>query len=322
MDLPHTDLFTRADALTFGLTDDDLKRLRRAGELSVLRPGFYVPTTLMHEASPTERHFLLARSYLMSAPADEVLSHVSAAIAWGFDVWKLPLDKVHMTHGLDYASKRRPLRILHGTTLDPAERTTVNGYPVTTAARTVVDIARTSSVDRSVCVGDSALRSGHTDSDALAHAVESARFRTGIAAARRAVSLMNGRSESVGESRSRVLFETLPLPTPLLNQWVHDGAGRFVGRVDFMFWELGVIGEFDGESKYDSKRVLLDEKYREDRLRELGWVIVRWNWRELDDPRALLRRFEQAFARAAALPAPSGWFGDQRMAADQLPSFG
>ena len=40
MDLPQTDLFTRADALTFGLTDDDLRRLRRTGELSVLRPGF------------------------------------------------------------------------------------------------------------------------------------------------------------------------------------------------------------------------------------------------------------------------------------------
>ena len=171
-------------------------------------------------------------------------------------------------------------------------------------------------------MGDSALKSGHTDPGALSTAVESARFRTGIAAARRAVPLMSGRSESVGESRSRMLFETLPLPTPLLNQWVYDGAGRFVGRVDFLFWEWKVIGEFDGESKYDSKRVLLDEKYREDRLRDLGWVVVRWNWRDLDDPRALLRRFEHARARAAALPQPAGWFGDQRLAGNQLPSVG
>ena len=322
MELPQTDLFTRADALAFGLTDDDLRRLRRTGELSVLRPGFYVPNAVLQSASPTERHSLLARSYLTSAPADHVLSHVSAAIVWGMDIWQLPLDRVHMTHGLDYASKRRPLRILHGTKLEPTERTTVNGFPVTTAARTIVDIARTTTVERSVCVGDSALRSGHTDSDALSTAVESARFRTGISAARRAVSLMSGRSESVGESRSRVLFETLPLPTPLLNQWVYDGAGRFVGRVDFLFWEFNVIGEFDGESKYDSKQVLLDEKYREDRLRELGWVIVRWNWRDLDDPRTLLRRFEQAFARAAGLPTPAGWFGDQRLVPNQRPSFG
>ncbi|OZF52787.1 type IV toxin-antitoxin system AbiEi family antitoxin domain-containing protein [Rhodococcus sp. 14-1411-2a] len=322
MDLPQTDLFTRADALAFGLTDDDLRRLRRTGELSVLRPGFYVSTASIESASPTQRHSLLARSYLMSAPPDHVLSHVSAAIAWDFDIWQLPLDKVHMTHGLDYASKRRPLRILHGTALEPSERATINGYPVTSAARTVVDIARTTTVERSVCVGDSALRSGHTDTDALSAAVETARFRTGISAARRAVSLMTGRSESVGESRSRMLFETLPLPTPLLNQWVYDGAGRFVGRVDFLFWEFKVIGEFDGESKYDSKRVLLDEKYREDRLRQLGWVIVRWNWRDLDDPQALLRRFEQAFARAAGLPTPAGWFGDQRLSTDQLPSFG
>jgi hypothetical protein len=39
------------------------------------------------------------------------------------------------------------------------------------------------------------------------------------------------------------------------------------------------------------------EKAREAKLRELGWVVVRWSWDDLQDAGRLRRRAEAAFAQ-------------------------
>jgi hypothetical protein len=45
--------------------------------------------------------------------------------------------------------------------------------------------------------------------------------------------------------------------------------------------------------------VLWDEKAREDRLRDLGWQVVRWLWEDLQHPERLRERLLRAFARGA-----------------------
>ena len=70
--------------------------------------------------------------------------------------------------------------------------------------------------------------------------------------------------------------------------------------------------EFDGQVKYSRsadqpdpfghrrspQQVLWAEKQREDRLRELGYEVVRVTWADLDDPVALARRIRAAIERA------------------------
>jgi hypothetical protein len=46
--------------------------------------------------------------------------------------------------------------------------------------------------------------------------------------------------------------------------------------------------------------VLLAEKWREDRLRELGYSFVRVGWADLDRPRETGDRLQQALARSNA----------------------
>ena len=53
----------------------------------------------------------------------------------------------------------------------------------------------------------------------------------------------------------------------------------------------------DGE---DPGQVVYREKLREDRLRELGWQVVRWVWADLAHPDVIAGRLRRAFARAAA----------------------
>ncbi|MFW8745876.1 hypothetical protein, partial [Mesorhizobium japonicum] len=94
-------------------------------------------------------------------------------------------------------------------------------------------------------------------------------------------------SGSAGESLSRVAIHRAGLPAPVLQQRFDDAAG-LAGIVDFWWPEAGVIGEFDGVGKYlrdlsgrgrDTAQIVIDEKRREDRLRALGFRVVRWGWR-------------------------------------------
>jgi hypothetical protein len=78
-----------------------------------------------------------------------------------------------------------------------------------------------------------------------------------------------------------------------------------VARADFG-WELErTLGEFDGKVKYGRLRrpgeepedAVFREKVREDRIRDLGFEVVRWTWSDLKQPQVLADRLQRAFAR-------------------------
>lgn len=73
--------------------------------------------------------------------------------------------------------------------------------------------------------------------------------------------------------------------------------GEFVARVDFYLPELGVVVEFDGAVKYDGaegREALVREKAREDRIRRLGYGVVRITWSQLYRPELIRERVEAA----------------------------
>ena len=111
---------------------------------------------------------------------------------------------------------------------------------------------------------------------------------------------MDPTAESPGESLTRLLLGGLGLSFRSQVE-IRDAAG-FVGRVDFLV-EGRVVVEFDGLSKYaaaDGREALAREKAREDRLRALGYEVVRLTWADLDRPEKVARLLREARARAAA----------------------
>ncbi|MCT2042305.1 endonuclease domain-containing protein [Pseudoclavibacter alba] len=94
------------------------------------------------------------------------------------------------------------------------------------------------------------------------------------------------------------------LPTPKLQYEARDPRGSFIGRTDFAWPELGVLGEFDGRVKYDGNLggsvtpadIIMREKEREARLRDAGFTVVRWGWDALMRPGVLERRLRQALS--------------------------
>ena len=124
------------------------------------------------------------------------------------------------------------------------------------------------------------------------------------------LALADEKSESVGESRSRALIHVLGLPAPVLQHTFRDSEG-FIARTDFFWPEHGVIGEFDGDAKYlddgllgamSTREAVLAEKKREDRLRALGYKVVRWDWKAATNPELLRRKLAAAGITAQKSP--------------------
>jgi hypothetical protein len=127
----------------------------------------------------------------------------------------------------------------------------------------------------------------------------------GSRAAARVVAFADPRSESVGESRSRVLMHRLDLPGPDLQVRVLRRDGSEIGRCDFGWEAYRTVGEFDGRIKYgrllrpgqSPGDAVFEEKRREDELRDHRWQVARWTWQDLDRPRVVEARLRRAFAR-------------------------
>jgi hypothetical protein len=130
---------------------------------------------------------------------------------------------------------------LRAAPLDPDEITSVGGIAVTTPARTVADVARSVPFEQAVVVADSALHRQLVTPAELDQALARCVRRPGSPAARRAIAFADGRSESVGESRSRVAMTPAGLPAPVLQWEVVTRSGPALGRVDFAWPRFRVV---------------------------------------------------------------------------------
>lgn len=299
-----TDVRLTRDLVTDGFTAAELARSIRSGELLHLRRGVYLPK-LGTPPSSEEVHRELVHATMRLASPGSVVSHSSAAILHRLPVLEVPTT-VSVTRPRAGGRKRSMLH-LYVAGLDASEVIELDGLSVTSRARTVVDVGRSQSFGRSVVVGDAALRAGLTRAD-LAMSVEGASGRPGVGAARRMAGFVDARSESPGESLSRVVFHGQGLTTPVLQYEVFDHE-NLVGRSDFCWPEERTLGEFDGKIKYGRllrtgetiQDVVYREKLREDALRDLGWQVVRWTWSDLQQPRALSSRLLRAFHRTTLI---------------------
>ncbi|MGX4708513.1 hypothetical protein [Rhodococcus ruber] len=294
----------RPAVLATGITDAELRRGIRTGRLERIVPGVYLEREDAGQLDDVARHVLRIRSGAARLHEGAAISHVSTAVVHGFAVWRTDLSRIHLTRDRASGGRRTPRQHVHAAALPHDEVETVEGIRVTSAARTVVDLSRTVTAEEAVVAGDSALRGHPGLRPALAAALHRAGARTGIGAARRIVPFLDGRSESPGESISRLRIHQAGMPAPALQHEVRTSEGRFVARTDFFWEETGIVGEFDGMGKYGTgdpgatAETVRREKLREDALRDLGFEVVRWTWAELFRFPTVVARFERAVARS------------------------
>ncbi|WP_375493951.1 hypothetical protein [uncultured Jatrophihabitans sp.] len=193
---------------------------------------------------------------------------------------------------------------LHRATLIDVDVVDDGGFRYTTAARTVMDIAREHGVSAGVVAADCALRRGLVDEDALAAEYERCATWPGRKAARLTLLGADRLAESPLESLSRLCMAAHGLPKPSLQTVIRDEHGQFVGRVDFYWDEFGVVGECDGELKYSDAATVTAEKRRQIAVTDTGLIVVRWDWAAVFAFGPVARRLDTAFARGAHHGSP------------------
>lgn len=282
-----------------GISPGQMRTLVRAGQLVQMRRGVYATEKAIASTkdNPARAHALRAAAARAATSADAVASHQSAALIHGLDLMKRhSANIVTLTRPpASRASARETADVIfHAAALPQEHVTRANGTAVTTVARTVIDLARTLSFMEAVVVADCALRTG-TPKEGLTRIVDVCQRWPGIDQARRVVAFSNSLAESVLESCARVVFDRFDLDTPQLQVTLHGPAFSF--RVDFLWEKHKTIVEADGLTKYSTKADILAQFRRDRLLRDAGYKVVHFTWRELfETPEVVVARIRRAFA--------------------------
>jgi Protein of unknown function (DUF559) len=267
-----------------------------------LRAGVHSTADVLAEAQadPVGRHAVRATAGILVLRRRAVASEASAAYLYGLPLFAGEPAKVTLTAEPGTGSTRRYGDLsIRAARLPTSHVHRVAGVPVTTAARTVVDLARKLPFADSVALADAALQRGLAAPAQLERVLADCTGWPGIRQAARVVAFTDDRCETPLESISRVFFAGHGLPRPDTQQVIVDADGHPVGRVDFLWKQEATVGEADGQLKYRQPATLWYEKQREDRLRELGFEVVRWGWDDvLHRPKQTAHRIRAAFARS------------------------
>ncbi len=169
------------------------------------------------------------------------------------------------------------------TTIDrrKGDRVHIDGLPVTSATRTVIDLARdgAATVDLEAAV-DSAIRDRGTTLD---HLVDRLSLITGPGRwglGRLYAVLASAGGHSVLERRFIELVHRagLPSPTP---QVVHRVDGRHVARVDFAFTAHDVVVEVSGGRGHSSPADRAKDARRRNELQRLGRLVLEFTFEQV-----------------------------------------
>ncbi len=297
--LPDPTVFSRGEAKALGWTDAAISRALRGGRLVAIRRGqLTAPSAPVDDPYlERDRAVIVAASAAARARADSVISHHVAALLHGLPLLRPPPARPSLTVP-PRARNESPDAHLLCATLTADDIVYVDGLPVTSIARTLVDLGRWDPTPSAVVAMDAALHLRLVTPDEIDTVVRRCWNWPRIARAARAIALVDARSESPLETVSRLAIQRLGLPTPVLQPEIVGADGVFIGRVDFYWDEFGVVGEADGAGKYArSSTSLLDEKRRQERLENREIVVARWGWDEVRRPSELRRRLENAFNR-------------------------
>jgi hypothetical protein len=293
----------RQSLLAAGVDDRELRRRRRAGEITAVRPGAYVLDGQAQDGELRYRFAIQAAAACLGAGS--VISHVSAAVLHELPLWATGLGRVHATRDRRSGARMSRLLHLHAAALEPDEVVAVDGLLVTSLPRTLVDLARTLPFEQALVPADAALHAHRVSRADLDEALDRAGGRPGNTMARQVLAFARPGATNPGETRSRLAIHRAGLPPPVLQHQIRTAAGLILGEADFWWEEFDTVGEFDGRVKYgrllrpgqDPGDVVFAEKVREDAIRADDHGVVRWIWREISPFDEVERRIRATFAR-------------------------
>jgi predicted transcriptional regulator of viral defense system len=256
----------------------------RNGALVPIGRGVYVSPAVAREFAAVLHgdHILRAAAALVRNGPACAVSHQSAALLHRIDLIGEDVSEVTITTRNGGRRGHRHSVHTYSNGLSDAHITHKFGLPVTTAARTVADLARTLPYAEGVVAADSVLHHGLATAAELWQLAAEMRLRRGGYRVNRVVHFADARAESPLESLARVIFDEAGLPPPDLQVPITSADGQFIGRVDFLWPEHKLIVEVDGAAKYreDPGRARA-QLWRDKALRRVGYEVLHFDWREV-----------------------------------------
>ena len=254
-------------------------------------------------AAVTDRQRAMAA--VLDAGAGAAVSHATAAALWdlpGFGIGRIELSRSR--HGSRRATTLA--RVHHPRSLPDRHVTTRSGIPVTTLARTVVDLGATEHPARVELALHAAIRLGMTWS-AVETVVEelAERGRTGVPVARALVG-HDRQGPPLGsglEGTVRRLLVDAGLPEP--RRQVDLGAGEWVGQVDFFYEDVGLVIEVDGGWNHEGALDVRRDKRRTAALVAAGFRVLPLSEDLIrSSPHEVVRLVKEARRRPAGRTGP------------------
>ena len=296
--IPHTP-FTFAQAARTGVTRAQLRTALTDGRVIRLRHGVFI-SAAVEAQDELGAHLQRALAQQFRSPG-LFLDRTSAALAHG-----LPLQRPGhvLTKAPSFLRVASP-RVRGGTRAGRAVRVTSalpshhvarlpSGLVVTSRARTAVDVAAGSDFAGALMVLDAAAhmeladmvgrpRRAYRDPRALEAATRpllEAAHTTGLAARlARPLRLADPRRESPLESFSAAHFAEAGIPRPTHQAQIRTPQGDYFP--DNLWAEYRLIGEADGQGKYEDPAAATKEKLRDADLRDLGYELLHWAGAEM-----------------------------------------
>jgi len=250
-----------------GIDKDGIRRRVQAGRLHRLHRGVYA---VGHRAVSKEGKWMAAVLAIGGGPfrsADVIgrwgaaISHRSAADLWGLLAGNDGPADVFLV-GESGRAKRRGIRIHRSITLLPADVTLRGGIPVTTPARTILDLRRAV-----------ARRAGGISERELRRAIRQAEI----------LGLPIGELPPRKRTRSDLedaflrLCHRHRLPSPEVNVRVGQDL------VDFLWRDQRLVVETDGYIYHRGRVAFEDDRDRDLRLRGLGFDLIRISEKQVDE---------------------------------------
>jgi very-short-patch-repair endonuclease len=279
-----------------GYSPGELRGLVARGHLHRLSRGVYA---VGHRRLSVRGRWTTA---VLAGGPGAVLSHRAAVALW--DLRPIPSGLIDVTVPRRTRCERRGVRVHTVRRLHPDDHTTLDGIPVTSVHRTLLDYAEVARFQQLRLALEAAERRDLLDGLKLEALYGRARGRHGLKALRAAVAELRGPApwtQSELERTFQALIREWGLPEPQVNVIVEGFL------VDFWWPQARLVVELDGYRFHKDRRTFEDDRRRDTKLQLAACMTMRVTQRRIEREREGLRRdLTAAISAGSARVAAAG----------------
>jgi len=284
-------LFTRSQAHRVGVSDRALQRRVRNGLIEQLPRGVY---RIVGTPGSWEQRVLSA---CLAGGEQCVASHRCAAALHGFDGNRREIVEVTVPRHIRY--KSRAAVVHQSLDLAPGDCTMLGPIPVTTPARTLIDLGAVTGWERVEEMFDGAERDSIVVDAVVSrrHAEVRRQGRNGVGPMAVVLEGRGGQPPKyVIERRFLRILERADLPRPECQYPIELPSGRTI-YTDAAHVAPKLAWELDGHGAHATRRQRAADHARANEIEDLGWQLRRFTYEQvMHDPALVARAVRNALA--------------------------